>query len=192
MLVLSICCFTGSCVHRDQQNSAIQLKKYIYVITGLYSADAVTSLAIVLIATLGFLHIPGVVVNLPLSVKVVMIAGGTLLFVGDTVYLIYRMREGKRELQHRYERLKGEYLDKLDKADLKLAEKSVRWHAIIHYLENELIPKNQSNVQDANILDKEKAEHQRNEALEFLNYSKAMLEENLAMSEKLTEFQHAH
>lgn len=190
MLVPSICCMTGSCVHSDQQNSAIQLKNYIYVITGLYSADAVTSLAIVIIATLGFLHIPGVVVNLPLSAKVVMIAGGTLLFVGDTVYLIYRMREGKRELQHRYERLKGDYLDMLDKADLKLAEKSVQWHAIIHYLENELIPKNQSIVQDAKILDKEQAQHQLNEALEFLTYSKAMLEENLAMSEKITEFQH--
>lgn len=136
MLIPSIYCITGSCIHEDKRNAASRLKKNIFIIIGVFAADAVTALVISTIALLGFLSIPGVTINISFTAKIIMVAGGTLVFVVDSCYLIYRVIKASGESNKIFKKDYKEIMDKINARITKIDKKLLVFQECARILES--------------------------------------------------------
>lgn len=211
MFIPTVCCVTGSFFHHDGKRSERQFQKNRGIVGGVFGGDCGGAIVIIVMGILAFTTTAHGFHTFTLSARITMITGGTVLIIADTVYLVYRCRCSKDELQGNSATLKRIYAEHLRVLKEQEAEISALIHdndQEIERLEHKIVPDIQKILEDQNncILEiqelekdginvhtlreealsgKSRMENSLREAMENLECLKACLHENLEIKEDI-------
>ncbi len=126
-MFISCCvCVTGSFFHHDGQNTSRKLSGKVYRLAAAFTVESITAIAVMMVGLFALsLIAPRALSTLPLSVKVTMISGGSILFTVNVGYSYYRIKKLKMEVRKELQQARKELLATADEIEKELSKTEI-------------------------------------------------------------------